>query len=484
MRAFFGNGEIMTISSASERMQDNVLRQAKRLKHQLDIPLTPAKEILATTAYRCANWRDLLNQIEAGSDNPALSLALLPESMEGQSYLSSHIRRVALGIGRRVLTNCNLAGVYQIVRRVFELTGADVGLADVSDKLEILQWRPANIGPDPHAVVETTTVANGLPVKLIGTRVYLPEYFDFGENLQSVVSCAVNGGDRYEIMWSSPRAWYEATYVFLSQFDGADDDDDVVPMQPPHVELDQAMQRHAAWFEAILQLWDEKSRYGGDKDMAFLPVVTSTGCYLVFGVPASPDSVALWPQVAGADAICDEGNDSQIAVIDEPAVCVDWVHVPATVEDGDQWLDEYHQSLRRAFLGDRSAELVSINANGPRSFLFVRPASRWDIHMALKVELVPKAGRVLCVVKTDHVPLAAEVLEKVANHELSCYTSQFGHQRYIMELDVSRHGDKEGFSLALDVQGQSMSSASNLVTTAIWSDTGDGQCKLYLEVSD
>lgn len=476
----------MTISSAAQRMRDNVLRQAKRLKHQLGIPLTLAKEVLATTAYRCANWRDLQKQLETGSDNPALSLALLPESREGQAYLSNHIRRIALGIGQCVLTNCNLAGIYQIVRRVFELTAADVGLADVSDKLEILPWRPAHIGPDSHAVIETTSVVNDVPVKLIGTRVYMPEYFDFGEKLQSAAGCAVNGGDRFEIMWSSPRTWYEATHSFLSQFEGTDDDDDdddVAPMQIPHIELDQAMQRHAAWFEAVLLLWDEKSRYGGDEDMAFLPVVTSTGCYLVFGVPASPDHAGVRPQVDD-DADCDEDNDSRVVVIDEQAVCVEWIDVPVVADDRERWLDEYRVSLWTALLGDRTSELFSVNADVPRSFLFVRPASRFDIRMALKVELVPEVGRVLCVVKTDHVPIAADVLEKVANHDLSCYTSQFGHQRYIMELDVSRHSGQQGFSLALAVQGQSMSSGSNLVSTAIWSDTEDGQRMLYLEVSD
>jgi len=48
-------------------LRENIVRQSKRLSEKLAVPLTTAKEILASGPYGCASWADLNARLESPS---------------------------------------------------------------------------------------------------------------------------------------------------------------------------------------------------------------------------------------------------------------------------------------------------------------------------------------------------------------------------------------------------------------------------------
>jgi hypothetical protein len=484
MRPLRINGEIMStlFSVPSALLQENVQRQAKRLKSSLGIPLTAAKNILASAAYRCADWQDLQKRLQSDTiGNRALLLSTLPKSSEAKAYLNQNIHHISKAIGRSVLTNRNLAGMCQIVRFVFEENDAETTLSDLFEPLTTLPWRSSGIGPDPSAIIETFTVINGVPIKLIGTRVYLPEYFNFDSELASCAKHAVNDGTQFEIMWSAPEAWYAAARSYLS----IEDEDEFynASLELPLVELDANMHNHQQWFQKVLQVWNDSTRYGGEEEMQFIPTVLGSGCYLVFGIPspapvhvASPDETTIFMS-------SDYDNDSKIVLLNNQALSVEWLSVDSGTNIHAASFDDHFKTVWNSLFSHQNCNSNLYQTDRwPSSVFFVTPATPWDIKHAMRLEISAEDGFEAYVIKTNNIQLADEVIEKIAKHELTSFVSEIGHVRYIAELDASKYDEIHSFNLALDIVGKNHWSGSNLVT-ALFARGTDEKRIFYVELN-
>ncbi len=312
-----------TSTSAQACLQQNVLRQARRLALGLDIPLTYAKQALAQSAYACANWEDLMTRLHAGDTNhAALVLAHLPPSPAGSRYMAPHMPLIARAIARGLLTNQNLAGMCDVLRQVFDMTEKKTQLSDIASTLSALPWYTTNIGEDPQAVIEAHVKVNGVTVKLIGTRTYLPRYLNLGEELQEMAEYAAHFGMTLEIMWSDPAAWHAAATAYLAPSNDMDD----TPLVLPTVELSPSMQKHEAWFKKVLHAFQGGSKYSDEGDEAFIPLVTSAGCYVVFGFPSSDQAGTPAPDQS-IDLHGDVDNDSLLVLIEGLPACIESLSV-------------------------------------------------------------------------------------------------------------------------------------------------------------
>jgi len=471
----------MTTTAHIAELRENAKRQAKRLSKRLDIPLTAAKTILAKSCYRCEGWNDLEKRLEAKHpDERVTLLASLPRLSEARTYFSRNIQDLARSLSRYVLVNSNLIGLYDTLNYVFGVSQKPVSLSDIAVSVHASPWRSAAIGPDPNAVLETVAVINGVPLKLVATRTYMPKYFQFGPEVANEPSLAEPFSGTFQIMWSNPRDWYDAAYTYLMT-----PDDDYEDLALPTETLDSVMEDHLGWFDRALNVWGEASSYG-DHGEDFLPhVVPSLGAYLVFGFPiAVPPDTPLPPATVVSMAGDDADNDRTIVFLDGQPACLEWISVSPKARKHEGPYAEYFGELSESVFSHSDCCLDSYGDYGhDGSYFFIRPAARSDVEQFLKVEFEPEPDGEAFVLKTDHPSLAATILDKVATRDLMAYSSGSQAVSYVVDVDVSEDAEQvRSVSISLDALGGDFWQGNNLVRSCVVQQES-GRKKLYATIA-
>lgn len=305
-----------TLTSSSGNAYNNVVLQAKRLKKHLKIPLHLARYVLAKGPYHCDDWDDLISRLNTGNpDDHVRQLSSLPGCRVATGYFAHNIDRIARAISQHLLTNTNLAGLYETVRAVFLMSDKSMSLTDMVPCLPTLEWEPANLGSDPYAVMFASALINGVPFLLVATRIYLPRYFNFGAKVQCGSECAEPWGEKIKIMWSDPNAWYDAARAYLT----APEDDFDVELVLPNEVLDDKMKEHSQWFESAMSLMHGRGEYLDDDDDQLIPYWGPGGTYAMFGFPSNAGDVDIRPAFEVPMARSAYWGSELIAVGDRPS---------------------------------------------------------------------------------------------------------------------------------------------------------------------
>lgn len=460
----------MTISTRVELQFDTIQRQAKRLATRLNLPITHAKDILARAFYRCSGWQDLEGRVSAiVPDEHVQHLVALPNSLEAQAYFNEQKRSLAVALSQHILTNSNLTGLMEHVQAVFTIETGVVTLNDLVPTLD-LSWHPAGIGPDAWAVIKADAWVNGVFLKLIGTRTYLPAHYNFGPNHEYGEYAEPFSG-MLKIVWSDPAAWFKAALDYL-------DDTEADDLFLPVVELSEDMSRHEAWFEAALSTDSHIAEYRG-RDNDLVPLIFKGNCYVVFGVPVFPDDAAHMGKAVAVKLSSQEDNFRQVVVSGESALCLEWIAYAPDKKSHEGEFDEYFEQLREAFL--RGVDFpVMARDDGKLGLLFVRPATIFDVQWALKVDFTREDDEEALVLKTSDLPLALELISKVSLRDLMVYKRE-GHSRYFAMLSLPGTNVWPMLHISLESKGHESESMSNLITSA-WSLSSNGT-ELLVEVS-
>jgi len=455
---------------SAEQMHAQTRQQAKRLRERLNISLTAARDILAQEVYRCKHWHDLKGRINAAASHEACLVLASPSSEGFLSLLKHKEVEIARAIGGRVLANTNLAGMLEIVRYVFTRRKQTSTLRDIAPPLHASPWLPAGIGTDAYAVIEASANINGQPIKLIGTRVYLPEYMNLPRHLQESAHYATRHGEPVSIMWSDPQGWFDTARIYL---EGLDDNLDEWPeFDEPRIRLDRGMKRHAKWFGSLMRYWSDSGRYGDEGEM-FQPLLTAFGAYLVFGIPVAQDKAV---PLAVTEVDCGRGdNTSTLAHLNGHAVVIESFTVD--LETGK------HE-------GDFTEHVVAVTSSLFRHpsycppaagrVYFVTPAVDFNIRHALSLDMTSAPGQEVFAIKTDHIDVLDDLLKTIRKRDVVWFDSPCATRRYIATLRVPGT-DFDGFSLNLDLRGDNTWHSSNMVCTAIWSQEDDC-CIVRLEL--
>jgi hypothetical protein len=454
---------------SAEQMRAQTRQQAKRLRERLGISLTAARDILAQEVYRCKNWHDLKGRIDAGAHHAAHLVLASASSENFQSDLRRREVAIARAIGGRVLANTNLAGMLETVRYVFTQREQATTVQDIATPLHASPWRPAGIGPDAYAVIEAFANVDGQPIKLLGTRVYLPEYMNLPRHLQERAHYAARYGESIAIMWSDPKGWFDTACAYLG---GLDDDADEWPeFDAPRLPLDRAMKRHAKWFDGVMRYWSNAGSYG-DKDEMFQPLVTAQGTYLVFGIPIAHDRDDA-PAVTSIDC-GDGGNTSTLAHIGGQAVRIESFTVDPHTGEHDDDYGEHVDAVSTALF----QHPCYCRPTSGRVY-FVTPVVDFDIRHALALDMTSAPGQEVFALKTDRIEVLDDLLKLIRRRDVVWFDSAFG-RRYIATLHMPGR-DFDGFSLSLDLRGDACWYSSNMVTTVVWESAIDS-CTAHLEL--
>lgn len=443
----------------SKSLRENATRQAKRLSDRLDLPLTTSKELLARGPYRCSGWSDLYARLDAGESHTTF-LASLPESSAAKSYFSKHLRELAQLFSQHVLTNSDLAGVYQTLRYVFGIS-EPVTLADIFTFIDTSVWQSSHIGPDPNAVIHAFTTINGVPMKLIGTRIYLPAYFQFGPEIESP-DLAEPSGETLKIMWSNPQAWYDAAHAYLT----APEDDMELELSLPTEALDAAMQRHQQWFFDALRVWDMESVYGSGHE--FVPYCLPHGCYLIFGIPCSHPSECPPIRNHTPRFSDDSENDRIVVLIDGQSICIEWISVDRKSRQHAGEYKEYFRTLQNGLLHHEETDLDLYHLNGwERSFFFLCPATKFDIDRLLEVSFKAGPGEEAFVVKSNSPELASILFDKVSARDAMRFPSERDGTEYAVKIDVFNYEETTALWVSLNSLGRNWESNHSLTTRSM-----------------
>ena len=460
----------MNDSTLVEHRLDTIHRQAKRFAARLELPITVAKNILARSFYRCAEWSDLVSRLKSRTlDRNIQLLAALPHSSEARSYFFERRRDLATSMSQHLLTNTNLAGLLDHVQEIFAVGSGPILLGDVVPTLNASEWQPAGIGPDPWAVVESKVVVNGTCLRLIGTRTYLPKFYDFGPERGRYAEPE----GKLRIVWTEPAGWYQAALDYL-------DDPGAIDVVLPTSELTEEMARHQEWFDAALATTGYVAEYGlGDDDL--VPVFfEGQNCYVVFGYPVRSNPKMDQASLTTIDLASADHNFSQVVELHGSPVCLEWISCDPKTRMHPGEFDEYFDKLKRT-IQQGDGFYVTPRKDGQPGLLFVHPATDLDIRHELKVEFTHCGEEIAFVLKTSNLALARDLLNKVAARDLLVCASA-GKQRYFSLLVVSKGSGSPDLSLAFDSESPGRTSMSNLVRSSFVSEKEDGW-EILLEIS-
>jgi hypothetical protein len=446
----------------------NAVLQAKRLKKELKIPLNVARDVLARGPYRCRNWSDLAGRLRSTNvEAHALQLASLPDGEAARRYLQVNIKSIAHSISQNVLVNCDLVGLYQLVRLVFLGSREEISVEHVVRTLATTAWQSANIGPDPDAVLLSTASIGGSPFRLIATRIYLPAYFDFGDEVKCDPVCAEPFGEKIRIMWSDPLDWYEAARAYLV----ADEDDLDTELVLPTVDLDVEMAQHEHWLHRAMSRMSGKAEYIDEYDDLTVPMISTTGTYALFGFASETTERAP----LDLPLEMNEHWGSEIVVVDSHPVYVGWSGI------GDKIYREDAARVRETILTHGDYRDSSKHRNADDRVVYLRPATNFDLRHAMKVEVTARMDEETLTLKSDDSKLAALVLAKVAAREVTVDKECIYGDRYILSLELAS-SEACGLSLSLQTQeGLDAGSYRNLIETSVWVDDEE-KCQLHLSL--
>ncbi len=470
------NGKVTAYTASPHELCGGALRQAKRLRDCLQIPLTSAKDVLAKGPYRCGSWDDLQARIETrkASDH-VIYLASMPTSQKASAYFSQNIDSIARSISHHVLTNANLLGLYDLAAALFSVTPTEHSLADIAASLPTSDWVASGIGPDPWAVMYRSAFIDNTPLLLVATRVYMPAYFNFRESVTAEPWLAEPTGEKFKILWSDAQQWYNAALTYLTI-----DDDDLELTLPAEPNLDLRMKEHKTWFELATSTLHGEGRYTEPNEDTPLPYLTSEGSYLVFGFPTSASTVNLLN--ADPTAPYDSRRKDGLLTINGQAMCLDVArYIPDTMADPER-ADDDAKTLMHTIFAHPACDIGLVSRRETKQLLAIRPASYYDVERFLRIELQAEVGEEVLVLKTDEPSIALSVIEDVSRRNLQSFTSQFDNQMLIMELDVSRFDELSGFSLGLELRQAGYFHSAGLVGRTITSGR-KGKRTLLLEIS-
>jgi hypothetical protein len=460
----------MTVSTLVEPQLDTINRQAKRLAKRLKLPVTQAKNILASALYRCSGWQDLEGRVRAMKpDEHVRHLVALPHSSEAQVYFNEQKIALTHALSQLVLTNSNLIGLMEHIKYVFAIKTKVVNSNELLHTLD-LSWRPAGIGPDPWAVIEADARVNGTCLKLIGTRTYLPEHYDFGPNKHKEGKFAEPFGGRLKIVWSDPTAWFKAALEYL-------DDPEADDLVLPAVDLSEDMSRHEAWFEAALYTIGHIAEYQSDNDL--VPLFFEGSAYVVFGAPVLQVDAAHMDKTLTVNFSSKEDSFSQVVASGENALCLEWISYDPGMKNHDGEFVEYFDELRQSILhGDDLP--TTARDDGKLGLLFVRPATIFKIKQAFKVDFTREDDEEALVLKTSNLTLALELISKVSLRDLMVY-KKGEISRYFAILKVPDASERPELSISLESKGDEWDWNSNLTPSNTWSCSSQGT-ELRVEV--
>lgn len=463
----------MIDSSLVARRCDTFFRQSKRLADVLDIPLTTAKNVLARALYRCSGETDLLSRLAEQTPGEHLELLTgLPQSPRARSYFVAIRRELAHSLSQHVLTNSNLARLFEVLREVFAVSAdGPTTLSDLLPTLLATAWEPSGLGPDPKAVLHAEAVIGGVAVRLVATRVYMPSCYDFGPDAQP--QYAVPYGCLLKVIWADPDSWRRAALDYV-------EDKDAEEVLLPDVELTEEMSRHQRWFENALEAAGSWCRYGDGDETPIPHIGEDCGCYVVFGFPYRFASPIASPNCG--DLLPDAGEHSayRVVLIDGTPVCLEWIAFDPETDCHPGECGEYFDALRHGLL--RYGRLLpSALSDGAPGILSIQPATDFHLGQALKVEFHSEIDEVALVLKTDDVALASALVVQVANRDLMVLGSEQS-PRYLARMTVRADSEPRSLSMSLNVVAPNFWSGTNLISSTV-ATAHDGHEELLVVVS-
>lgn len=460
--------------------RETIKVQAKRLRDLFDIDLTTAKYVLARGPYGCADWADLCAQLDQAPPlQGPLQLAELPQSLSATAYLAKHLCPLAASVSQLIITNRNLPALCEALRQVFAVPGNPVALPDVLQAVTPSEWLPAEMGPDPLAVIQSRVCANGVDLLLLGTRIFWPRLFTFDAEITVEPMTAEPFGDELKIMWEV-APWYQASRDYLFEYQRGDDWDDLPEFIEPLIPACSRMQQHALWFAQCLKEWSQERRYN-DEGEEFIPFLYQGNAYLVFGVPCSepvmhPPLRRQYIQFPDEDS-----NRYQIILVGGQLLKIETLIV-SNPQHPDWDYSDYHRSLCKGLLGGAAAAgWISAPVNGWGNLLFITPACRFALECQLRVEIKPEPNETLLTLQTDNPDLAMEVLERVRKGNFIHYKHPTFGARYAMRIDLPVDYGRVDLSLSMNCIEQTVFHSAHLINQRVTQSDGDRQT-LYCNI--
>ncbi|VVD63099.1 hypothetical protein PPN31114_00205 [Pandoraea pneumonica] len=407
-----------------------VERQARRLQKHLNVRLRVARAVLAEGPYQCKSWESLLARLACPTTHIRM-LASLPGDNRAEHYLSANLDGIARSIAQQIMPNTNLAGLYDIVRKMFLANCAPTTLEHVAPSLPPLAWEPANLGPDAYAVMYANANVNGNAFRVVATRTYLPDYLDFGAEVDHPELAYPVG--KFKIVWTNPDAWLDAarTYLFAPK------DEWDVDLALPEEILDEHMAAHERWFTKALATMPYRGEYSEELNERPIPYFYRGDAYLLFGLPTvggvNRKAPNLEVEISASDA-----NGGKLFSVEGVPMLLEWSKAQAELGD-----DIGEHRLANTFVDAIASDSISMCFDVGRTdvgpSILMRPACGTDIRLALKLELMPTAGEEAFVLRSDSPELAEILVAKIAARQILVDRTVAACPRYAVALRLPRN---------------------------------------------
>lgn len=454
----------MTNSTPATTRLENIRRQSKRLSKALDIPLFIARDVLSRAIYRCNGINDLKGVITSQQNHHHVALSDLhpgstPEDIE---YFRNLIPSIADRIRNTIYTKGNLVDLHALIWTVFGFKEKQQTNDDFFEKISFDQFSPLNIGPDPHAVIYTDVRINDQDFRLIGTRVFNPEWYNWEtdeirELLWSI--CPYHNG-RFEIMWHEPDAWEAETRAVISTYIDTDDDD-TPEFTPPQAAPTAEMKAHEVWLNdstgihRLTEAWEDQ----------LTPVRVGKSNYLFLGFPIAPKETSCTSTEIMLTTSHPEFIESKVVTIADQPISINWIEMSEERRTLHSLHQEYYNEVEDSILSTKGAKPTLIKArNGHPVFAFISPASLGEVNSHLRLEYKPPQGKACLSIKITNPKEWESIIDLVYDDKFYYRDDVYERQFYVCHTSETKEKEPAEF-ISLEYKSRFFTGASNLIPT-------------------
>jgi hypothetical protein len=468
---------------------ENIKAQANRLARIQKIQLSEAYKIISWAFYHCPNYQDLRSRLDNSSVKSRwFELAKITNDSPASDFstFTNVIPVLVDRLSSRLLCNTNRQGMIDLIYRIFDLSECENSFNMLFPSFSTNGWKPlSQMSPTSKSILVSHIKINGVLYRLLAVNMFMPQHWPFKEEEYCDIAqgLAPTTPSEFRIFSGSKQKWTSSVYDYIVSITD-DTSDEYVEFEAPVQSLTKQEIKAESSIQELLEIvgvGDWASSDDSPVPFTFEGDDMALNTYLIFGYPVSEKNSSFKNQnwmISPEKCLM---NDSQIVLIDNHPVSVEWISTnPQTFEHDGEYI-EHFQSIKNLLTSQDEFTKTLNKQENDYQLMFFKPADiermRWDLELKPHID----SDKESWLLKVENSQLAEIVLNKISNLDLFVHQSKFGHDEIICKIKILST-ESINFSLSLEVKSNNSERYVSL-TTGMSSHRNNDEVTLFVTVS-
>jgi len=468
---------------------ENIKAQSNRLARIQKIQLSEAYEIISWAFYHCPNYQDLRSRLDNVSIKSRwFELAKITKDSPASDFstFTNVIPVLVDRLSSRLLCNTNRQGMIDLIYKIFDFSKCEDSFNMLFPSFTTNGWKPLpQISPTTKSILESHIKLNGVLYRLLAVNMFMPQHWPFKEEQYCDIAqgLAPTTPNEFRIFSGSKQQWTRSVYDYIVSITD-DTSDEYIEFKAPVQSLTKQEKKAEISIQELLEVvgvGDWASSDDSPIPFTFEGDDMKLDKYLIFGYPVSEVNSSPNNQnwmISPEKCLM---NDSQIVLIDNHPVSVEWISTnPQTFEHDGEYI-EHFQSIKNLLTSQDGFTKTLNKQENDYQLMFFKPADiermRWDLELKPHID----SDKESWLLKVENSKLAEIILNKISNLDLFIHQSKFAHDEIICKIKT-QSTESIHLSLSLEVKSNNSEKHINL-TTGISSQRNNDAVTLFITVS-